>query len=223
MRQMSVVSSVAVLAAAALVACGGDDNGGEVGGQATALRWYTTCGDPVCTGYRGPIPGIPLCASEKEGGVCTVAAAECDPKDACNARLRCTDKDPKQQVGGCPVSRAAFKQDVRYLDDGQRAELARELLALKLATYHYKDTGALAAPRLGFLIDDVNRSGGSLATLAVNAERDQVDLYGYVSSVVAALQVQAQQIEALRAEVKQLRDKNGRRNHIREGPDSASK
>jgi hypothetical protein len=143
---------------------------------------------------------------EKAGDSCSTAAAECDPKDACNARLRCADKDPKQQTGGCPISRAVFKQDIRYLSDAQRTELLHEVQSLRLATYRYRDAGRTGTPRLGFLIEDVKRSGGSLATLALDAERDQVDLYSYTSVVVAALQIQAQQIEALRAEVKQLRE-----------------
>jgi len=187
-----------------LVSCGG--GGATDGGQITKLNWYSTCGDPVCTGYRGPFPGVPLCSAEKVGDVCTTGNSECDPKDTCNARLRCTDKDPKQQVGGCPISRATVKQDIRYLSDAQRAQFHQEIQTLKLATYRYKEAGPHAAPRLGFLIDDVRRgSGSALATLAIDAERDQIDLYGYTSMLVATVQVQAEQIEALRAEVKSLR------------------
>ncbi len=163
---------------------------------------------------------MPLCSTEKAGAACSTANAECDPKDSCDARLRCTDKDPKQQVGGCPISRAAFKQDIRYLDDGQRAQLWRELQSLKLATYRYRDSGPVGAQRLGFLIDDVQRSGGSLAKLAVDAEHDQVDLYGYVSLAVAALQVQARQIEALQSEVRQLRQAIAQREADRGTPGS---
>ncbi len=41
--------------------------------------------------------------------------------------------------------------------------------------------------------------------MAVNAERDQVDLYGYASSLVVALQVQARQIDGLRDDGTRLR------------------
>jgi hypothetical protein len=211
MRNRSSVWFAVLFALAALASCGGGSDSGS--GQSAALSWFTTCGDPVCGGYRGPFPGVPLCSTEKAGDMCTVANAECDLKDSCNTRLRCADADPKQQPGGCPISRAAFKRDIRYLEDAQRAELLRELQALRLATYRYKDAGPAAAPRLGFLIDDVQRSGGSVATLAVDAQRDQVDLYGYVSMAVAALQAQAQQIEALRAEVRQLQEAMRQRDH----------
>ncbi len=209
MRNRSSIRFAVLFGLAALASCGGGSDSGS--SRTAALNWFTTCGDPVCGGYRGPFPGVPPCSTEKAGDLCTVANAECDLKDSCNTRLRCSDADPKQQPGGCPISRAAFKRDIRYLDDAQRAQLWRELQALKLATYRYKDAGPAGAPRLGFLIDDVQRSGGSLATLALDAERDQVDLYGYVSMAVAALQVQSQQIEALRQEVRQLRQDLARR------------
>ena len=43
------------------------------------------------------------------------------------------------------------------------------------------------------------------------AVRSQVDLYGYISMAVAALQVQAAQIEALQEEVKLLREAKAER------------
>jgi len=206
MRRLHRLGLGILLSLGGLVSCGGS-GGAADGGQSTRLSWYSTCGDPVCAGYRGPFPGVPLCSAQKEGDVCTTSNAQCDPQSACNTRLRCTDKDPKQQAGGCPISRATFKQDIHYLSDAQRAQLHREIQALKLATYRYKEAGPNAALRLGFLIDDVPRGAGSaLATLAVDAERDQVDLYGYTSMLVATVQVQAEQIEALRAEIRALRE-----------------
>jgi hypothetical protein len=41
----------------------------------------------------------------------------------------------------------------------------------------------------------------------VAADGEHVDLYGYISMAVAALQVQAQEIAALRAEVKALKSR----------------
>jgi hypothetical protein len=70
---------------------------------------------------------------------------------------------------------------------------------MKLARYRYTAQGPNAPRRLGFLIDDQESSP------AVDAERDMVDLYGYLSMAVASLQVQAREIEALKAEVAQLR------------------
>jgi hypothetical protein len=49
------------------------------------------------------------------------------------------------------------------------------------------------------MIDDVAPSA------AVAADRDHVDLHGYASMAVAAIQAQARELEALRAEVARLR------------------
>lgn len=186
--------------------CGGSGGGSDAGGSdaSTAkLSWYTTCGDPVCRGYTGPFPNVPLCSGEAVGALCGTAGARCDPKDGCNAQLLCSDRDPRQQAGGCPISRGRFKDDVRYLSDAQRQELHQQVQRLRLATYRYRDAGPQAPQRLGFLIDDAERGAGGAA--AVDAARDMIDLYGYTSMAMAALQVQAQQIAALQAEVARLK------------------
>ncbi len=211
MRSLLSNSLGVLLTLGALLSCGGGVTK-DVPPQITNLTWYSTCGDPVCGVYRGPFPGVALCTAQKQGDACTTANAECDPKSDCNARLVCSDRDPKLQVGGCPISRALYKQDIRYLSDAQKVQISEEIQRLKLATYRYKDVGPSGSQRLGFLIDDVERSAGStLATSAVNAERDQVDLYGYISMAVAALQVQARQIDELQAEVRRLREAKGER------------
>lgn len=156
--------------------------------------WYTTCGDPVCRGYQKPA-GVQACTSEKPGGACATEGARCDPLDSCNRLLLCSASDPKLQ--GCPISARAVKRDVHYLDDEARERYARQLRAVKLATYRYR--GADSTPRLGFLLEDRPPAE------AVDAERDMADLYGYTSLVVAAFQVQARQIEELQQEVARLR------------------
>lgn len=207
----------------ALMSCGGSGGTTETPGPTTRLNWYSTCGDPVCRGYRGPFPGISLCTAEKAGDPCATANAQCDPKSECNALLLCADRDPKQQTGGCPISRVSYKQDIRYLSDLQKRQIHQEIRGLKLATYRYKDAGPGGAQRLGFLIDDIERSAGStLATAALDAERDQVDLYGYISMAVAALQVQARQIEVLQAEVKVLRETKGVRHAAERSQESSA-
>ena len=162
-------------------------------------RFFYTCGDPVCHGYA-PSPGVPRCASgEQAGAGCAVEGATCDPVDDCNRRLLCAREDPTMGTGGCPISRAAFKRDVRYLDEAGLRRQHEALLALPLATWSYRTDAAGAAPRLGFLIDDV----GAAACVAPSGER--VDLYGYTSMAVAALQVQAREIAELKREVAALR------------------
>ena len=51
----------------------------------------------------------------------------------------------------------------------------------------------------GFIIDDTK------TPYPINADGDSVNLYGYVSMAVAAIQTQSREIEALRAEVAHLR------------------
>ena len=168
------------------------------------LRWYTTCGAPVCmvaedggTGSAGGDGGVSPCVTETAGAACATAGATCDPHVGCEVLLRCTDKDPKVQPGGCPISRRAAKRDISYLDEKERARLVDEVKRLRLATYRYKD--APGKQRLGFIIDDVPSSA------AVDGPRDQIDLYGYLSMTVAALQEQISRADAQEREIAALR------------------
>ncbi len=111
--------------------------------------------------------------------------------------LLCTDKDPKVQTGGCPISRRAVKQDIAYLDAAGLDDLAAKLRALRLATYRYRDNPG--RERLGFVIDD--GTGG----LAVDESRDQIDLYAYMSWAVGALQSQMKRIDAQEREIASLK------------------
>ncbi len=163
-----------------------------------ATSWFATCGDPVCKGWS-PKADVPLCTTEKLGAACSSPGAVCDPKDPCGALLKCTDKDPKLNAGGCPISRAKYKTDIHYLDGQAEQQLSQRLLATKLATYRYTAAGPQGKRQLGFIIDDDPQSP------AVDAQRDMVDLYGYLSMTVATLQTQQQQIDSLKAEVQSLR------------------
>ena len=91
-----------------------------------------------------------------------------------------------------------MKTDIHYLDAQDAARLQTELLATKLATYKYRDAGAQAPQQLGFIIDDQPGSP------AVDARRDMVDLYGYLSMSVAALQVQQRQLTEQARRIEQL-------------------
>lgn len=170
--------------------------------KACAAQWFLSCGDPVCGGYK-PDPNVPLCTTQKLGDPCAKTGDRCDPRDSCNAKLVCAVSDPRKQPGGCPISRARHKEDIRYLDDADRARLRDALLETRLATYRYKASPAGSPKRLGFLIDDVLR--GDAASPAVSADGETVDLYGYASMTVAAVQAQARELAELRAEVKALR------------------
>jgi len=161
-------------------------------------RWFYTCGDPVCGGHRSH-DGVPPCAADQIAGAsCAPAGATCDPGDFCNRLLVCAASDPTQG-GACPISRRRDKQDIRYLGAEDRKRLSDELLKLPLATYRYRAPEAASRTHLGFIIDDVEPS------LSVDPDRDMVDLYGYASMAVAAIQTQADEIAALRREVAELR------------------
>jgi len=163
------------------------------------LRFFFTCGDPVC---RIPVrpENIPPCtAAQQAGQMCGPEGQTCDPSDACNRRLVCSREDPTLQRGGCPISLTAWKKDIRYLNEDERRRQHDALLRMPLATWRYRTEGEDAPTRLGFLIDDVG------AAPCVQPSGQRVDLYGYTSMTVAAVQVQAREIEALRAELKAMR------------------
>lgn len=166
------------------------------GTPAGSTRLFFTCGDPVCSGYT-PNGSTPLCSTEQEGDACSVEGMSCDPQDECNRLLTCAGSDPQLRPGGCPISRASYKDDIHYLSDAELAHYRDELLQMRLATWKYKHDPS--KQRLGFIIDDNERSA------SVDQLRDMVDLYGYTSMAVAALQLQAREIEALRREVAELR------------------
>src|SRR5438105_3933544 len=127
--------------------------GTSTGGSDAGLRWYFTCGDPTCGGYRARDGGPPPCTSQAEGSACDGGGQSCDPKDFCNRLLVCTDRDPAGGPG-CPVSRARHKRDIAYLGGDELRAYAKELEALPLATWRYNGEPVSAPRRLGFLIDD---------------------------------------------------------------------
>jgi len=181
-----------MLVVALLLSCGRGSPGLSDGG----LHWWTTCGDPLCAGHRDA--GLPACTgSESAGASCAVAGAKCDPGDNCNVELVCAASDPKQ--GTCPVSRGRAKKDIRYLSAADLKTYRDQLLHLPLATYRYREEPEDSRLRLGFLID------GHESLICVDPARDQVDLYGYASMAVAALQAQNMEIEKLHEEVRELR------------------
>jgi hypothetical protein len=138
-----------------------------------------------------------------QGEACGSPAAMCDPIDDCNARLLCTDVDPR--LGPCPISKRAYKDDVRYLPTAEVDARAEALLSVQLAEYRYTREAPGGKPHLGFIIDD------GVPGEALRPSGDQVDLYGYTSLAVAALQAQARQISALEARLAQLEAELGSR------------
>lgn len=162
------------------------------------LSWYYTCGDPVCSGYD-PDPNVPLCTTQNAGDACSTEGETCTIKDDCNRLLICASSDPTQQPGGCPISQKAFKRDIQYLDATGLKHYRDELMQMKLATWQYKNEPATNPQRLGFMIDDQPKSPSVLPN------QKQVDVYGYTSMAVAAVQSQDKDLQTLRQEVETLK------------------
>ena len=98
-----------------------------------------------------------------------------------------------------------YKRDIERLDDDALGRIYDELRKIQLTTYQYKSDPAASPRRLGFIIDDTK------TPYPINADGTSVNLYGYVSMAVAAIQTQSREIEALRAEVAQLRGEHSKR------------
>jgi hypothetical protein len=167
-------------------------------GVTSALRWYTTCGYPVCgEGPDGGSSDAGVCPTV--GSSCTTKGEACGTPDKanCGSTFVCDDHDPKGPGGdACPVSSRTFKDGIQYVGDAELQMLHDETLRVKLATYNYKSKVADPGPKhLGFIIED------NPASLSVDPTHNRVDLYGYVSMVVASMQVQEKEIAALRSEL----------------------
>jgi hypothetical protein len=107
-----------------------------------------------------------------------------------------------QPQTNCPVSSRKFKEGIEYVSDEGLQQLHDDTLRLQLAAYNYKPGVSDPAPRhLGFIIEDTPP-----ATPAVGWSRERVDLYGYLSMVVATMQVQEKEITELRKELASSRE-----------------
>jgi hypothetical protein len=160
---------------------------------AGTLRWVASCGTPVCMATPGNFddPSIPNCTTQMLDQPCTTAGDRCDGVLGCGATYLCATQAPV----ACPISRAKYKQEIDYLDAAGREQYHEQITRMPLASYRYKD--APEVPQLGFIIDDIEPS--------VAVSGDHVNLYGYLSMAVAAIQVQDQQIKALEQQLEQMR------------------
>ena len=177
----------------------------DIGECNPAVHWYWTCGTPVCMpdSTDPAYLAIPVCSgAQVDGNACLVEGEFCRPAQySCGRLLKCQQSRPVV----CPISQRDKKRDIKYLDDAGLQKQAKDLLALKLATYQYKEAPATSAHRLGFIIED------GAPAVSVDEKREHVDLYGYTSLAVATLKVQQKQIEALKAEIDALKAQLARR------------
>lgn len=134
---------------------------------------------------------------------CTTIPPECNgtPSCACMADCfcppvglnKCTANQGFLICDNGTVSRRAFKKDIDYVTDAERAELASETLSMSLARYRYKTEPESENRHLGFIIDDQPP-----ASPAVASDATHVDLYGYTSMLLATVQEQQKQIDDLK-------------------------
>jgi hypothetical protein len=90
-----------------------------------------------------------------------------------------------------------YKDHIEYLNAQDLVGLRDGLLRTRLATYQYRDQ---PDRHLGFIVEDQPN-----ASPAVAASGDRVDLYGYISMTVAALQMQQKEIDELKTELRRAR------------------
>jgi hypothetical protein len=155
----------------------------------TKVAWNCFDGPKYCEAARPKIGT----ACAKDGESCAFEeATECG-----QSRMECRGGVWQLANTSCPISSASAKDDIRYVSDGEAEQLRQSLMRIPLATYRYK--GVDATQHLGFIIEDVEPRSP-----AVLPSRDRVDLYGYVSMAVAALQRQEKDIAALKADVARL-------------------
>jgi hypothetical protein len=181
----------------------GTTSTGVGGSSGIQLRWYKTCGYPVC---RAPAAdaGVPDAGMQcpSVGTVCNDEGLTCGVKSDfnCGVIQVCARQDPTVAPYSCPISSRQYKQGITYLDTADLQKLHEDTLATRLATYTYKSEVAdPTTTHLGFIIED------QPASPAVDAMHGRVDLYGYVSMVVASLQVQEREIAELRKELNAAR------------------
>jgi hypothetical protein len=141
---------------------------------------------------------------------CPEGFTQCGDNNFCNPQQTCCVGQPfpvPTCINGdiCPISRREYKTDISYLGARERSTLAADLMKFRLATYRYKPGVADGESHLGFIIDDVAPSP------AVAPTGSHVDLYGYTTMAVAALQQQQAQIAQLQKEVAALRTELARK------------
>ena len=176
------------------------------GGSCMALS--TTCdanGCPKGTVCLQKSVGATLtdvgCVAIQSG--CTNGVATCDCMKQCFCPAGGVNQCYPSQKGlicsNGAVSRREFKKDITYVGDQERQELASLALSIPLATYRYKTEPNGDKKHLGFIIDDQ-----ADPSPAVQSDRTHVDEYGYTSMLLATVQEQQKQIDALSKKVDAL-------------------
>ena len=117
--------------------------------------------------------------------------AFCDASEDSLASAPCSDSHRSLVAG--PSSSRRSKEDVAYVSASALEKLSEAALDIRLATFRYK--GGDGSRHLGFIIED------SPAIPASDVAHGRVDLYGYTSMALAALQLQARHLEQIELEI----------------------
>jgi hypothetical protein len=143
----------------------------------------------------------PSCCDACAGGTCTATSTTSSSTSTTTSTTTTVTTSTTSTTG--LFSRRATKTDVTYLADADLERLHAALLDMKLARWRYREEQP-GRSHLGFIIDDVEPSPA-----VTDAHGDTVDLYGYASMAVAAIQMQAREIEALKREIAALERRAG--------------
>ena len=131
------------------------------------------------------------------GSSCTMQGERCGNSNFtvhCGAVEECASQDPTKPPNTCPISSRKYKDGIEYVDGEGLQQLHDETLQMRLATYRYKpQVDDPSKKHLGFIIEDTPPDSP-----AVQWSRERVDIYGYLSMVVATMQVQEKEIAELR-------------------------
>jgi hypothetical protein len=174
--------------------CGNSDPVGFDCEDAAGYIWEDPSGD-LCEDL-GVIDGD-LCVEGDEACVLTPAftCASLDPSlRSSEYQMACRNEPYDDEQ--CPSSSRTVKRDIEYIAPSERKVLAQEVLDVKLARYHYRDP-AKPGEKLGFILEDHPN-----ATFSGDG---RVDLYAYLSAVVAVTQEQQVEIERLKREIEALK------------------
>lgn len=188
------------LASGGMAGSGSGGAGGRTCGSTDARCTGTVwCGTACCGGgeWCDSTVAPPICRCGGGGDVSCTGSNGCQPVGGIVKAGGCGDLCCGGSMS-CPVSRRSAKRDIQAVGHGELQALYDQLRAIQLATYSYKVAPPESPRRLGFIIDDTN------APAAINPDGNSVDLYGYLSMAVAAVQVQARELESLRARLHAL-------------------
>lgn len=177
------------------------------------------CGPPlelICELPEVINPNIPACPtgtaiedSCELGAKCVFRQAHaCSNGDIDTQEIVLTClSEPPPKPWTCPISGAEAKKNIQYLDASNRQQVANEILKLRLANYEYEKGYPDAGTRsLGFIIDDSPN-----ATFLTKSKK-RVNLYSYVSALVATVQEQNTTIHQLQKDIRELKKLSQRKN-----------